>query len=136
MGNFLQITPFMQVADVAAAVSFFVDVLGFEARVLGPTYAYVQRETVGLRIMQASTSPGEEQPPGTRAFRYYIDVENVDELYAEMKSRIDTLWKGQVYGPRDQPYGQREFMVIAPDGDLVVFGQSIFEAPQEDASLQ
>ena len=135
MGNILQITPFMQVADVAAAVNFFVDVLGFKAHVNGPTYAYVQRETAGLRIMQASTSPGEEQPPGTRAFRYYIDVENVDELYAEMKPRIDTLWKSQIYGPLNQPYGQREFMVIAPDGDLVVFGQSLSETPQEDASL-
>ncbi len=31
----------------------------------------------------------------------------------------------------DQEYGQREFMVLAPDGDLVVFGQSIFEMPVE-----
>jgi len=29
----------------------------------------------------------------------------------------------------NQSYGQREFMVTAPDGDLVVFGQAIFEMP-------
>jgi hypothetical protein len=53
---------------------------------------------------------------GTAAFRYYIDVEDVDRLYAELKSKIDALWKGQVHGPVNQEYGQREFMVVAPDG--------------------
>jgi len=30
-----------------------------------------------------------------------------------------------VVGPRDQPYGQRELMIRAPDGNLIVFGASI-----------
>ncbi len=125
MGKFIRITPFMHVANVAEAVHFFVDVLGFKAWIEGPTYAYVQRETAAVRILKASESPGEVPGPGTRAFRYYIDVEDVDGLYAELKPKIDALWKGKVYGPVDQEYGQREFMVTAPDGDLVVFGQEI-----------
>jgi catechol 2,3-dioxygenase-like lactoylglutathione lyase family enzyme len=134
MGNFIRITPFMHVADVAEAVHFFVDVLGFKAWIHRPAYAYVQRETAAVRILKSSESPGEEQPPGTRAFRYYIDVEDVDGLYAELKPKIDALWRGQVHGPINQSYGQREFMVSAPDGDLVVFGQSISDMPTE--SLQ
>ena len=133
MANFIRITPFMHVADVDEAVRFFVDVLGFKAWIHGRDYAYVQRETAGVRILKASNTPGEEQRPGTRAFRYYIDVEDVDGLYAELKPKIDALWKGQVHGPVDQEYGQREFMVRAPDGDLVVFGQSIFEMPVREA---
>lgn len=125
MAKFLQITPCMQVADVEAAVRFFVEVLGFRATIEGPTYAYLERGAAGMRILRASTSPGEEQPPGTRAFRYYIDVEGLDELYAELKPKLDTLPRGHVYGPVDQGYGQRELMVIAPDGDLVVFGQEL-----------
>ncbi len=135
MGKFLQITPFMHVGDVAGAVRFFVDVLGFRALIEGPTYAYVERETAGVRIMKASETPGEAPGPGTRAFRYYIDVEDVDGLYAEMKPRIDALWGGQVHGPVDQRYGQREFMVTAPDGDLVVFGERIPEAPGVDTPV-
>jgi hypothetical protein len=30
-----------------------------------------------------------------------------------------------VHGPADKPYGQREVCVLAPDGNLLVFGQSI-----------
>jgi catechol 2,3-dioxygenase-like lactoylglutathione lyase family enzyme len=133
MGNFIRITPFMHVQDVDEAVHFFVDVLGFKAWIHAPGYAYVQREAAAVRILKASQTPGEMPGPGTRAFRYYIDVEDVDGLYTELKPKIDALWKGQVHGPVDQEYGQREFMVTAPDGDLVVFGQSIFEMPVEKA---
>lgn len=129
MGNFIRITPFMHVQDVDEAVHFFVDVLGFKAWIHVSDYAYVQRETAAVRILKASQSPGEEQRPGNRAFRYYIDVEDVDTLYTELKPKVDALWKGQIHGPVDQKYGQRELMVKAPDGDLVVFGQSTFEMP-------
>jgi catechol 2,3-dioxygenase-like lactoylglutathione lyase family enzyme len=125
MGNFIRITPFMHVADVDQAVRFFVDILGFKAWIEGPTYAYVQRETAAVRILRASDSPGEEQRPGNRAFRYYIDVEDVEAIYAELKPRLDALWEGKTHGPVNQPYGQREFMITAPDGDLIVFGQEI-----------
>jgi len=83
MGNFVRITPFMHVADVDEAVWFFVDVLGFEAWVHRWDYAYV-----GVRILKASTSPGEEQGPGTPAFRYYIDVEDVAAVIAELRPKL------------------------------------------------
>ncbi len=125
MAKFLQITPCMQVADVEAAVRFFVEVLGFTSTIQGPTYAYLERGAAGMRILQASTATGEEQPPGTRAFRYYIDVEGLDDLYAELKPKLDALPGGQVFGPVAQRYGQRELMILAPDGDLVVFGEEM-----------
>lgn len=136
MGNFVRITPFMHVADVDEAVWFFVDVLGFEAWVHRWDYAYVQRECVGMRILKASTSPGEEQGPGTRAFRYYIDVEDVAAVIAELRPKLAEHWAGRlVHGPVDQVYDQREFMIEAPDGDLVVFGQAICEMPVKEPKL-
>ena len=129
MANFIRITPFLHVEDVAAAVRFFTDILGFKTYIHVSDYAYVQREVAGIRIMRASQSEGERVPPGNRRFMYYIDVEDVDGLYAELKPKLDTLPAGHVHGPIDQSYGQREFMIVAPDGNLVVFGQSIFEMP-------
>ncbi len=32
---------------------------------------------------------------------------------------------GEVLGPVNQPYRQRELMIVAPDGNLLVFGQAI-----------
>ena len=49
----------------------------------------------------------------------------VDALHAELKPRLDTLPPRDVHGPADKPYGQRELLVLAPDGDLIAFGQPI-----------
>ena len=119
----------MHVDDVSVAVGFFTGILGFKAYIQVADYAYVQREVAGIRIMRASQSEGERVPPGNRRFMYYIDVEHVDNLYSELKPKLDTLPEGHVHGPVDQSYGQRELMIVAPDGNLVVFGQSIFEMP-------
>jgi catechol 2,3-dioxygenase-like lactoylglutathione lyase family enzyme len=124
MSNFIQVTPFMHVDDLDRAVTFFTDILGFETLFRAVDYAYVHRETVGFRILEQQ--PGKDgAPPGNRRFAYYIDVHDVDRLHAELKPKLDTLPRGDVYGPVDQHYGQRELLVLAPDGNLIAFGQAI-----------
>ena len=129
MGNFRQITPFMHVPDLAAAIAFFEDVLGFETLFRMSDYAYVHRETAGIRMMQNKGNDG--APPGNRRFAYYIDVHDVDALYAELKPKLDKLPKADVHGPADKPYGQRELLVVAPDGNLIAFGHAIAEAAKK-----
>lgn len=123
MTNFIQITPFMHVPDLEKALTFFNEVLGFKTLVRNGDYAYVHRETAGVRIMQNNAEDG--APPGNRRFAYYIDVRDVDALYAELKPKLDGLPKGDVHGPADKSYGQRELLVLAPDGNVLAFGQEI-----------
>jgi len=123
VSNFVQVTPFMTVDDLDRALIFFTEILGFKTLLRASDYAYVHRETVGFRILEQRGPQG--APPGNRRFAYYIDVRNVDDLYAELKPKLDTLPAGDVYGPVDQPYGQRELLVLAPDGNLLAFGQAI-----------
>ena len=123
MGNFLQVTPFIHVPDIEAAIAFFEEVLGFETRFRMADYAYVHRETVGVRLLQNRGRDG--APPGNRRFAYYVDVRDVDALHAELKPKLDRLPPGDVHGPADKPYGQRELVVLAPDGNLIAFGQAI-----------
>jgi catechol 2,3-dioxygenase-like lactoylglutathione lyase family enzyme len=121
--NFIQVTPFMHVDDIDRALTFFTDILGFEVRLRVANYAYLHRETVGFRTLEQKGPDG--APPGNRRFAYYIDVRDIDQLYAELKPKLDTLPKSHVYGPVNQPYGQRELLVVAPDGNLLAFGQAI-----------
>ena len=124
MSQFINLTPFMHVPDIDTAVSFFTDILGFEKY---PTqfddYAYVYRETMAFRLLQNRGDDG--APPGNRRFAYYVDVVNIDRLYHELKPKLDLLPKGDVMGPIDQVYGQRELMIVAPDGNWLVFGAAI-----------
>ena len=124
MSNLIQVTPFMHVENLERALAFFTEILGFKVPYRdGQYYAYLHRETVGFRILQ---STGEDAaPPGNRRFAYYIDVRDVDELYRELKPKLDTLPKDDVFGPINQTYGQRELLVLAPDGNLIAFGQAI-----------
>lgn len=123
MSNLLQVTPFLHVADMERALAFFAGTLGFRITYREANYCYITREAVAFRLLESA----EDEPPpaGLRRFAYYIDVRDVDALYAELKPKLDRLPPGDVAGPIDQEYGQRELMVVAPDGELLVFGQAI-----------
>ena len=102
---------------------FFEDVLGFKPHMRKHNYAYMERDGCGIRIWGREEAAN--APRGARNFRYYFDVRDVDGLYAELKPKLDKLPKGDVHGPADKLYGERELLVLAPDGDLVCFGQRI-----------
>jgi len=125
MPNFIQTTPFMHVplAEFEAAVEFFRETLGFSEHLHRSDYAYLEREGCGIRIWGREDAA--DAPRGRRNFRYYFDVRDVDALYEELKPKLDKLPKQDVHGPADKTYLQRELLVLAPDGDLVCFGQRL-----------
>jgi len=107
-----QITPFVPVTDMSASVAFFETVLGFDAVLHRPEYAYLVRDTVALRLINSQ-------------FHCYIDVQGIDELYASMEPQLSTLPSGRVRAPFNTEYGQREFHVIDLDAFLISFGEAI-----------
>ncbi len=78
---------------------------------------------MGFRLLELENT--DAGPPAFRRFAYYVDVQDVDVLFAELKPKLDTLPAGDVHGPADKSYGQRELLVVAPDGNLIAFGQAI-----------
>lgn len=122
MPNLVQVTPFMRVPDIDAAVAFFVGTLGFSLGVQIEGYAFVRRDDVAFRLIEDDCPAA---PRGGGRYTSYVDVRDVDGLYAELKPRLDLLPVGHVSAPIDQDYGQREFTVIGPDGDLIAFGQPV-----------
>jgi catechol 2,3-dioxygenase-like lactoylglutathione lyase family enzyme len=130
MTGVIQVTPFMYARDLEAALAFWCGTLGFELRHREPGYAYVALPAegggwghAGVRILE---DPDAHLFEGGRdRFAYYLDVRDVDVVHAELGEALDALPPGDVYGPADKPWGQRELLVRAPDGQLVVFGQAI-----------
>jgi catechol 2,3-dioxygenase-like lactoylglutathione lyase family enzyme len=62
MANFIQVTPFMHAANLAEAVRFFTEILGFDLRFQAGSYAYVHRERVEFRLLEQRGTDG--APPG------------------------------------------------------------------------
>lgn len=113
----------LHVGKLDDAIRFFTQVLPFTAHHVGGGYAYLDWGPVALRLMD-ETIYG-PPPPGDRRFNVYIDVEDVDAVFALLKERLAALPAGDVHGPSNKPYGQRELCILAPHGDLVVFGSAM-----------
>lgn len=120
--NVRQITPFMHAPDLDAALAFF-GLIGFRVAFRQSNYAYVEREGAGVRILQSHDGTGAPHRPH-KGFAYYADVRDVDAIVAELKPKLAAAGI-EAHGPVDQEYNQREFMIRAPDGNTLVFGQAI-----------
>lgn len=130
MDGIIQITPFMHVRDIEEALAFWCGLLGFKVGHRQPGYAYVALQAEGagwghaaVRILEDKKAHMFES--GRQRFAYYLDVRDVDAIHAALKDKLDALPPGDVHGPADKDYGQRELLIRAPDGQLVAFGQAI-----------
>jgi catechol 2,3-dioxygenase-like lactoylglutathione lyase family enzyme len=119
----LQITPFVPRSSLDKQVAFYRDVLGFTVEFRDGNYAFLRRDRVALRLLEVECDIDLHAPEREQSF--YIDVDDVDALYAELAPRLAPLPGGRVRAPFDQPYGQRELHVMDEDCCLVFFGQRI-----------
>jgi catechol 2,3-dioxygenase-like lactoylglutathione lyase family enzyme len=119
-GELFQITPFLHVPDLARALDFFTRVLRFEVKFAHADYAYLEWGPLSIRLLE---EPQRQLVPGDRLrLTIYIDVRDVDALYAELLPGLQTLPAGDVHGPMDEPWHQRELHVRLPDGQWLAFG--------------
>ena len=122
-GRLTQITPFVCCSNMTQSIEFYCDVLGFSVGYQADNYAFVRRDDVALRLLEVE--PDTDIAAQQNAF--YIDTNELDTVYFDMKAKLDTLPDGRVRSPFNQDYGQREFHVLDPDGTLVFFGEAIPE---------
>lgn len=121
--NVRQVTPFLHVPDLEAAVTFFRDILGFVVPYRHGDYAYLERDGVALRMLG---EPGRAVPgDGETRMTVYIDVHDVDALFRELEPRLRTLPEGHWWPPGDKSWQQRELHVKLPDGHWLAFGQPV-----------
>lgn len=116
-----QITPFLHVPNMEAALDFFCRTLPFEVKFRHSNYAYLEMAGAGLRMLEEPTR--RLTPDGKARVSVYIDVQDVDTLFAEIRTRLEQLPEGSWYPPQDQTWEQREFQVRMPDGDWMTVGQ-------------
>jgi len=114
MANFRveRIQPVLRVADMQAALKFYVDILGFsKAPWSNETFAGVARDAGSLYLCLNDQGRGSAW--------VWIGVDNVDSLHSDLKARGVTI----VLPPTDFAWG-REIRVSDPDGNVLRFGSA------------
>jgi len=105
--HFESATPIFRVSSMQASVDYYVKQLGFQlAWDWGdpPTFGCVKRGDVALFLSERT-----QGAPGTWLF---LEVDDVDRLYAEYKTSGAKILEP----PADRPWGRREMIVEDPDG--------------------
>jgi uncharacterized glyoxalase superfamily protein PhnB len=121
MTEIYQVTPFLHVPNLKAALSFFCETLPFMVKYKAADYAYIELGRAGLRLLEEPSRV--LTPDGKARVSVYIDVSNVDELYGQLRERLESLPADSVEPIMNKGWGQREFQVRLPDGDWLTFGQ-------------
>jgi catechol 2,3-dioxygenase-like lactoylglutathione lyase family enzyme len=108
----------LAVPDLDRSASYFRDILGFQV-LWGDSTDWRLVERDGVRVMLGHC-PDDMHPTelGSHNWFGYLDVDNVDALHGEIKTR-----GGACSEPADRPYGMREIVVTTIDGHRIVFGQ-------------
>ena len=133
-----KLAPNFAVKDIEKTVAFYRDVLGFKLEMAVPEdksgveqelterkkYIYAMMSRDGVEVMfQRMDSIGEDVPPlkGVpigASVSFYIEVEDINALYQEMKSKaavvkeLETVW-----------YGMQEFYVKDCNGYILGFAE-------------
>ena len=110
--RFEEISPLFPVTDVAAAVAFYRERLGFDfGWIWGdpPTLANVCRGTVSITLALEPSKAG--------AGEANMGLRGIDAYHAELRAR------GIEVGELDnRVYGMRDFDLVDPDRNRLVFG--------------
>jgi len=129
----LQAQPALPVRDMARSIDFYRDKIGLSFVLENEGFAIFRRDSVEIHLWLARdeswrtredarpvTSGAESFLAGTASCR--ILVEGVEELYRTLQPF------GIIHGNApltDQPWGDRDFAVQDPDGNLVTFFEGI-----------
>jgi catechol 2,3-dioxygenase-like lactoylglutathione lyase family enzyme len=112
------------VPDVAAALDWWRDALGFETEVYegGDFYGYARRDGVYVHLSKCTDVRPNSGASPPDLFDLYVYVDDVEALHAELveRGRAEIL-----HPPTDRAYGMREIRVRDPHGYVLGIGQPV-----------
>ena len=107
-----QALPELPFDDVAAAVTYYVNVLGFHINYQQPDLGVMDRDRITILLIARDA-----RHTGIGSFEVY--VEDADALYAELRARGAHL-QGE---PVSHPWGLRDFRVLDLENNRITFAQ-------------
>jgi catechol 2,3-dioxygenase-like lactoylglutathione lyase family enzyme len=130
--NLSQTIPALPTRNVARAVDFYRDKLGFHTVHHADGFAVLQRDGAEIHLWEASDETWRERGVGAEPVRTgaesfiagtascRIATEGVDELYDELRAQ-QVLHAVSRDGIQETDFGTREFATLDLDGNLLTF---------------
>jgi predicted enzyme related to lactoylglutathione lyase len=111
----LRVAPEVPVADLDAAVAYYVEKLGFALAMTLPEhdYAIVERDGVALHLF---VDKANNHSPAS----FHIFTNGLEELLVELQRRGTTIRQGIV----PKPWGNRDFRVSDASGNEIKFTEA------------
>jgi uncharacterized glyoxalase superfamily protein PhnB len=122
---FKTLSPNIMVDDLPGTIRFYTEQMGFSVEATAPEqppydWASLRRDGVNLMFQTRASLGGDvpalkDQPIGG-ALTFYIQVDDVEALYAELKDIVEIL-----HEPHTMFYGAREFDCRDCNGYMLTF---------------
>jgi len=110
--------PILASLNTEEAVKFYTEKLGFTFHSEWDGYLIFSRDGIGLHFWSTDNP---EYPKNTGR---YINVTEVDQLYAEYKVHQVIHPEGAI---KDMPWEMRQFSILDNNGNIIHFGENISE---------
>lgn len=134
------LTPELMVSDLDVSRKFWVDVLSFSIQYERLENRFVMLERQGVRFMLDEYDPHREgvwltaalERPFGRGVNFEIETTDVDQLYKAVQAsgaKIFLPLEDKWYRADDVELGNRQFIVLDPDGYMLRFVEDIGERP-------
>lgn len=104
------ISPIVPSEDIAHTRDFLISVLEYAVVMDDPQYVIVERDGQTLHICPAGEDAGQSS--------FYVEVEGIDALWVSVKDKLEELHVKELF---TQPYGMREFHVVLPATQALMF---------------
>lgn len=119
----MKIEPLIYVSNLSNSIRFYTEILEFRKGDLypddkNPTYAPIFIDGYKLMLATARNKNNKFHPGGIggSGVQFFIQVDNVDEIYERIKDRVKILDKIET-----KSWGDREFTIKDPDDYLISF---------------
>jgi|GEM_PF-276233 len=114
MATALFLSPIVPTRDSSSSTKFF-EAMGFATKDYGDGYAICEKDGRSIHFQPMGEGVGE--------MAVYLEVDDVEALFTAVEPLLEGL---KFKPPFDQPYGMREFHVVIPNTNCLLFvGQSL-----------
>lgn len=138
--RFNKLLPELSVSNLERSLDFYVKTLGFKIEYQRPEDKFAFLSYNGSQIMLEETSPkgdpswytGKLAYPGGRGIHFQIDTKNIGPLIRSLKKnkyKIKCQPKEYWYRKDNRMLGMKGFLVMDPDGYLLLFNQDLGSKP-------